>query len=102
MTSRSTFPPRRAGQAFAFQHDGLGYHAVANRLPNGELAEIFIDAGKVGSTAHTMGKESAVLFSLARQHGCPLSVIRSALPLLHDGGPAGPIGVALAIAEQGT
>lgn len=101
MTARSMFRNRRDGESFSFEHDGLKYHAICNRFGNGQIGEIFVDAGKVGSTAHTIAKECAVLFSLARQYGTPMEVIRAALPLLHDGSPAGPLGMALRIAEAG-
>lgn len=97
--TRETFPNYREGESFTFDHDDLSYHAIVNRLPNGEIGEIFVDAGKIGSSAYTIAKEAAVLFSLARQHGCPLAVIRAALPLLADGNPAGPTGMALKIAD---
>lgn len=99
MTDRSRFRNRRYGESFEFSHDGVGYHAFVNRLDNGQIGELFVDAGKVGTTAFTIAKEAAVLFSLARQFGAPLAVIRAALPRLEDGAPAGPTGMALAIAE---
>lgn len=99
MTERTRFPNARVGDAFVFDHDGLSYHAVINRFEDGTPGEIFIDAGRVGSTAHTLGKEAAVLFSLARQYGAPMEIIRAALPHLADDSPAGPMDLALSLAE---
>jgi len=99
--TRESFEPRRQGEAFEFTHGNVPYHVVANRLPDGKLGEVFIDAGKTGSDADIVADEAAVLVSLALQYGTPLSTIRAALPKLADGKPAGPMGQALKMAEQG-
>lgn len=98
--TRTRFRNRRPGRSFHFSFEGVPYHAVVNDLADG-IGELFLDGGKVGTTAFTLGKEAAVLFSLARQHGAPLDVIRDALPRLADGSPAGPTGLALQIAGEG-
>lgn len=89
------FDHRRFGDAFSYEHDGLAYRANFNRFDNGELGEVFLDAGKVGSTTYQIAKELAVMFSIARRCGASLKVIRDALPKNANGGPAGPLGTAL-------
>ena len=67
---------------------------------NGEISEIFINAGKAGSAADVMSKDLAVVFSIARQYGVPLDTIRDAMLKLDNGKAAGPLGRALQIAEE--
>jgi hypothetical protein len=100
MVDRLRFPNLRAGASFDFSHGGVDYHAIVNWFENASIGEIFLDAGKTGSAADIIADEAAVVFSLARQHGTPLDVLRDALPKLPDGSPAGPLGLALEIAER--
>lgn len=100
MTERTRFANRRQGWAQTFKYGPVEYRVTSNRFIDGDIGELFLDAGKTGSDAHIIAKEAAVLFSLARQYGCPLRVIKAALLRLEDGGPAGPTGMALALAEQ--
>ena len=91
---RETLPPRRAADVLTFKHDGRLWTATAGRFPDGRLAEIFLDLPKESPLADA-ARESAILASLALQHGCPVETMRHAL----DGRDAGPIGAALALIE---
>lgn len=99
MNARKRFPHRRPGHAFDFDYGGLNFHCVVNCFGDGQPGEIFLDAGKVGTSAYVISDEAAVLFSLARQYGAPLQVIKDALPKLLNGHPAGPMGMALKLSE---
>jgi len=92
---RNRLPNRRASTTFGFECNGLGYCATISRYPNGDLAEIFINNSKVGSDSDCAAKDSAVVCSLALQHGVPVDVIRK--PLLRDsrGNASSPLGCAL-------
>jgi len=92
--TRKRLPNRRDNDTVVFEHDGIRYHATASFI-DGQLAEVFLDGPKAGSLASMVARESAVLLSLALQHGTPVSVLREALPKLPNGAPAGPMGAAL-------
>src|SRR5262249_20562492 len=93
--SRRKLPNRRASITFGFQCNRLAYSATISRHPNGDLAEIFINNSKVGSDSDSAAKDSAVVCSLALQHGVPLTVIRKALLRDPRGVASSPLGVAL-------
>jgi hypothetical protein len=59
------------------------------------LAEIFINNSKVGSDSDSAAKDSAVVCSIALQHGVPLSTIRKALLRDPRGVASSPLGMAL-------
>lgn len=93
--SRRKLSNRRASITFGFQCNRLAYSATISRHPNGDLAEIFINNSKVGSDSDSAAKDSAVVCSLALQHGVPLTVIRKALLRDPRGVASSPLGVAL-------
>jgi ribonucleoside-diphosphate reductase alpha chain len=87
MTARRRLPNRRASEAYTFEFAGHRYRASAGRFPNGDLAELFLDASKAGSTLQQTAECAAILTSLALQHGVPPETIRRAVN--------GPISIAL-------
>jgi hypothetical protein len=66
--------------------DGLGY------FDDGRLAEIFLNAEKIGTTIETAARDSAVVASLALEHG---ETIRRALTRNSDGSASGALGTLL-------
>jgi hypothetical protein len=64
-------------------------------LARSRLAEIFLSNSKAGSHSDAAAKDSAVVASLALQHGVPLDVIRRALLRDARGVASSPLGVAL-------
>lgn len=98
MTPREHLSNRRESESFCFAHDGVYYTATVSRFEDGSLAEMFLNAGKLGSAVHTMARDAAVVFSISRQCGVPLGILFSALAKLEDGSPAGPVGVAVSLA----
>jgi hypothetical protein len=97
MTARQRLPNRRLCETFSFEHGGLKYTASIARYAGGELAEIFVSNHKSGSDADAAAKESAVICSIALQHGVPVEIIRRALLRDARGNPASPLGSALDI-----
>ncbi len=87
MSDRQRPPNKRPSVAFEFEHEGHRYRASISRFDSGELAEIFLDTGKVNSPKQTHAETSAILVSLLLQHGVAVDVIRHSI--------AGPIAVAL-------
>lgn len=76
-----------------FQHeDGIKYICSYSLFEDNSLAEIFIYAGKIGSSVNVMARDLAVVTSLALQWGVPLQTLREALEQELDGTPKGPLG----------
>lgn len=91
--TRQTLPNRRLHETIRFEHGGLPYVVGLGRANNrAPIAEVFINCSKVGSQAETLTRVSAVLLSLALQHGVPLEIIRHAITRDANGKPSGPIG----------
>jgi hypothetical protein len=88
--TRNHLPDRRGADVITFEHEGRLWTASFGRFDDGRLAEIFLDAPKESPLADA-ARESAILASLALQHGCSAEIILHAL----DGRDAGPIGAAL-------
>lgn len=94
--TREALPPRRAADVLSFVHGGRAWTATAGRFEDGRLAELFLDAAKASPLADA-ARESAILVSLALQHGCSVETIIHAL----DGRDVSPIGAALAGLTKG-
>jgi len=77
--AREPSPGRRESEGFDVEALGLRFHATVSRYDDGRLAEIFLTNHKAGSMAGILASDSAVLCSIALQHGVPLDVIRHAL-----------------------
>jgi hypothetical protein len=86
---------RRPAETFDLSVGGLRYTATIGRFDNGALAEIFLSSSKAGSDSDTTARDSAVVASIALQHGVPADVIRHALMRNRDGSACGPLGAAL-------
>jgi hypothetical protein len=92
---RNHLPNRRLAETFDFMSEGLAFKATVARFPDGRLAEIFLSNHKAGSMADTAARDSAIVASIALQHGADIDVIRKALCRDSRGNPNGPLGVAL-------
>ena len=89
---RDLLPNRRASQPFGFEHRGVRHTATISVLPNGRLAEIFIDSLKPSAIAEH-ANHAAVLASLLLQNGVTAAVIRHSI--------SEPLVTALAKVERG-
>ena len=96
--TRRRLPARRDADVFEFEHAGIAYRAHVGRFHDGSPAEIFLDAGKIGSAAAIGARDCAVLASLALQSGLTVDRLLHSMQQLRDGSPAGPVGRALALA----
>ena len=93
--TRDRLPDRRAHEVIEFEHAGLRYVAGIGRFANGTLAEIFLSSAKAGTAADTAARDSAIVASIALQHGVDVSIIQRALTKNIAGEPSGPLGCAL-------
>jgi hypothetical protein len=89
---RRRLPNRRASEILVFVHEGRRYRASVSRYPSGAIGEVFLDSAKFGSELALHASESAVLASLALQHGA------SSRELIET--TAGPIATALRLADE--
>jgi ribonucleoside-diphosphate reductase alpha chain len=96
MTSRRRLPNRRNSTSFGIEVAGLRYIATISYFPGtNELAEIFLTNHRAGSDAGAAACDSAVVCSIALQHGVPLKTIRKALMRDARGKARTPLGAAL-------
>ena len=95
MSVREKLNNRRASLNFNFVCGNLHYVATVSFFEDGRLAEIFIGNGKAGSGTDTAAKDSAVVASIALQHGVAVDVIRRALLRDARGVASSPLGAAL-------
>jgi ribonucleoside-diphosphate reductase alpha chain len=101
MSARERLPDRRPCESFSFECNNLHYTATISRYADGRLAEIFLGNAKAGSHSDAAAKDSAVVASIAFQHGVPVETIRKALLRDARGNPASPLGMALDIIAAG-
>jgi hypothetical protein len=97
MADRVRLQNRRESLTFPFECNGLAYTATVSFFPNGDLAEIFLGNAKAGSHSDSAAKDSAVVCSIALQHGIPVEAIRGALLRDAQGHASSPLGAALDI-----
>ena len=85
--TRQRLADRRSNETYIFELDGHKYRSSVGRFPNGDLAEMFLDVSRAGTSLQQNAECAAILTSLALQHGVPSETIRRAVN--------GPIAIAL-------
>jgi ribonucleoside-diphosphate reductase alpha chain len=95
MSERRRLADRRRAETFDVECHNLHYIATISRFTDGRIAEIFLSNHKSGSQADANARDSAVVCSLALQHGVPLDTIRRALLRDARGNAETPLGAAL-------
>jgi hypothetical protein len=81
--------------------DGFRHTAGLGHFEDGRLAEVFLNAEKIGTAIETAARDSAVVASLALQHGVPSETIRHALTQNGDGSASGALGTLLDLLAGG-
>ncbi len=98
MSLRRRLPSRRASWTFNFDCGPHRYTATVSYFPGtDQIAEIFLGNGRAGSDVDAAARDSAIVFSLAAQHGTPVDVMRRALTRDSRGRANSPLGEALDI-----
>src|SRR6516225_10228076 len=97
MTVRQRLPNRRASENFTFELNGLRFTATVSRLPDGRIAELFLNNHKFGNQSDTNARDAAILLSFALQYGADIESIRRALCRDSQDRALGPIAAALDI-----
>src|SRR5437870_5758246 len=95
MTARRRLANRRFSETFAVEAMGMKFTATVSRFDDGNLAEVFLTNHRCGSDADAAACDSAVVASIALQHGVPLETIRRALMRDGRGRPRTPLGATL-------
>jgi hypothetical protein len=95
ITERRRLSNRRICETLQIEANGMPFTVSFGRFDDGSLAEIFISNHKAGSHADVAARDSAVVASLALQHGVDLETLRRSLLRDSQGRASGPLGVAL-------
>jgi len=95
VAARRRLSNRRSHVLIDFEADGFRYTAGIGHFEDGQLAEIFLNAEKGGTAIETAARDSAVVASIALQHGVPPDTIRHALTRNGNGDASGPLGTLL-------
>jgi hypothetical protein len=90
--TRRLLPNRRQHETFGFEHDGLCYRVGIGRFPDGQIGEVFLDAGKAGAAIQTYARDGAIALSLLLQYGCPIDLVRHAMTRNANNSAGGPLG----------
>jgi hypothetical protein len=96
---RQRLPNRRPHELVAFEHAGFRFTAGFGRFRDGTLAEVFINSTRTGTAVDVAARDSAIVASLALQHGASPDELRRALTRNADGSPGGPLAAALDLVE---
>jgi YD repeat-containing protein len=100
---RERLPDRREHALINFTTaDGFRYTAGLGYFEDGRLGEIFLNAEKTSTAVETAARDSAVVASLALQHGVPPETIRRALTRNGDGSASGALGTLLDLLASGS
>ncbi len=86
-SDRRRLPNRRLAETIAFEVAGFAYTATVGYFPNGQPAEIFLNASKTGSELERGARDAAVVASIGLQHGIPVETLRRALSRTESGEP---------------
>jgi hypothetical protein len=93
--ARHRLPHRHVHELINFVHGGFGYTAGVGRFDDGSPAEIFLNVAKSGTTLETLARDSAIVASIALQHGASVETLRHALTRNGDGSASGALGALL-------
>lgn len=94
---RDPLPNRRLGETYELQHGGKRavFQITLGRYAEGRVGEVFISGGKSGTEVEANVRDTAILVSIALQHGVPVATMASAITREGDGSPSTIIGVVL-------
>ena len=95
VADRERLPNRREHTSLDIEAGGFRYVAGVGYYADGRLAEIFLHAAKGGTAIDAAARDSAVVASLALQHGVDPDTLRHALMRNGNGKANGPLGVVL-------
>ena len=92
---RERLPNRRPHTVLTIEAGGFRYLAGIGHYDDGRLGEIFLTAKKGGTAIDDAAGDSAVVASIALQHGVDADTLRRALMRNGNGVASGPLGTLL-------
>lgn len=104
--TRESLPLRRFSETRSFAFAGEKYHVTTGYYDDHRPGEIFINrvrdkaAAKLGGQLDGVCRDSAILLSLALQHGVELETIRHAITRESDNEPATIVGAIVDMMDQ--
>jgi hypothetical protein len=100
--TRETLPLRRRSETFELPFAGLREPHIVTLgfYEDGRIGEVFINGGKSGEVVEAIARDSAVILSMALQHGVPLDIIARALTRDGQGQPQTIVGVIVDMISQ--
>lgn len=96
--TRENLPNRRASVSFTLEFQGERYDVTIGHYDDRRVGEVFINrilsktSAKVGTLLDGVCRDSAVLMSIALQHGTDLATLRHAVTRDEDGEPSTVVG----------
>jgi hypothetical protein len=100
--ARQCLPNRRTATFFTFEAGDLTYTATYSTFADDRVAEVLLQNHKSNSPSDTNARDSAIVLSLALQHGADPDAIRRVLCRDFQGRASGTLGMALdAICGEG-
>ena len=79
MTARETLPTRRPQISFAFARGAIRFIGSIGFSPAWTPREVFLSCEKTTAEIEAVGRDAAILISLALQHGCDFDTMRGAI-----------------------
>lgn len=98
--SREALPNRRSAQTIDTCFGDTGYAVSFGTFPDGRVSEVFIDCTKSASQAAAVGRDAAILLSLALQHGVTLQTLQHGVTRDGAGVPLSIAGHALDVVAE--
>lgn len=94
---REELPPRRPNETVTFDHRWPNgkvsrFHATLGYYPDGRVGEVFLACTRTGTDMEVVTKDSAMIISLALQHGALLETLAPSFLRDGRGVPEGPLG----------
>ncbi len=94
--TRQRLPTRRPSETVTLVTDGLAFEATVGFDEHDHPREVFLNGGKEGSLFAAVLSDTAVVVSVALQHGVSAAALAKSVGRLSDKKlPASPIGAAL-------
>jgi len=92
VTTREILPNRRQQESFDFVYSDHCFTGAVGLHPDGRIGEVFLSCEKTTSLMESLGRDGAILISLAIQHGCPIETMCGAITRGENDAPATVIG----------
>jgi len=98
-SNREILPNRRFSESITISFQGERYNVTVGKYSDDRIGEVFIDrvisksSSKIGILLDGVCRDSAILLSLAIQHGTSLDTLRSAITRDEAGDPSTIVGV---------